>query len=442
MKQVIMRFAGKPFKKQKLDRAIISAFLVILSGCATADHRLTLMETPVIYHEATIDPFAHLDDAQKTTSAGVFYATNRNPQRSNPDQPYGNGMDTRMHLGRTSIQMGDANSQWEHLYRASISPLRNEPVELYLGETNEMASMAPDDYLDEDQVLSPRLREFADAINAELASAKDKDLMIYVHGAKFDFFRSCALTAELDHFAGRDFVGIAFSWPSHQNILTYLLGIDVQRAWRSTRCFRSLIRFLSRSTIAKTINIICYSAGGRLVSKALFEMRQMHTDLNPAELKNRYKLGSVIFAAADVSLDDFIHRLPGISELSRQVVVTVSDGDNVLKTASLLMGGGPRMGTDDAELIEEEFAMSRAIRNLEIIDLSRGKEDRGFDITGHHYWYRNPWASSDIIFLLRTDLPGHRRGLSPSELHQVWFFGPDYPVQARDAVRKELSGQW
>lgn len=153
-------------------------------------------------------------------------------------------------------------------------------------------------------------------------------------------------------------------------------------------------------------------------------------------------MGAVIFAAADVSIDDFLHRLPGISDLSRQVVVTISDGDDVLKTASVVMGGAPRMGTDEAELIEEEFAMFRAIQNLEIVDLSRGKEDRGFDITGHHYWYRNPWASSDIIFLLRTDLPGHRRGLSPSEDQQIWFLGPNYPVQVRDAARKELSGQW
>lgn len=393
------------YQIQIVARSILVSFFFIISGCATPDHRFTLMETPVIYHEAAIDPFAHLNDSQKTTSTNIFYATNRNPQPSNSKQPYGNGISTRLHVGRTTILMGDADTPWESLYKASISPFREKPVELYLGETVEMASIAQDDFLDKDQMLSPSLKAFADAINAELASSKDKELMIYVHGAKFDFFRSCALTAELDHFAGRDFVGIAFSWPSHQNILTYITGIDVHRSWSSTRSFRTLIRFLARSTTAKAINIICYSAGGRVVSKALFEMRQIHTDLNPEELKSIYKLGVVVFAAADVSIDDFLHRLPGICDLSRLIVVTISDGDNVLEMASVVMGGGPRMGTDEAEMIEEEFAMTRAIENLEIVDLSRGKEDRGFDITGHHYWYRNPWASSDIIFLLLTDLP-------------------------------------
>ena len=55
---------------------------------------------------------------------------------------------------------------------------------------------------------------------------------------------------------------------------------------------------------------------------------------------------------------------------------------------------------------EEEFILANNINNFDIIDLLHGKEKRGFNITGHHYWYRHLWASSDIIFLLRTDLPG------------------------------------
>ena len=46
--------------------------------------------------------------------------------------------------------------------------------------------------------------------------------MVYVHGTKVDFVNATILTAEIDHFAGRDFVGLAFAWPSHQNILLYL----------------------------------------------------------------------------------------------------------------------------------------------------------------------------------------------------------------------------
>jgi hypothetical protein len=43
------------------------------------------------------------------------------------------------------------------------------------------------------------------------------------------------------------------------------------------------------------------------------------------------------------------------------------------------------------------------------------KEQRGFDIDGHHYWYRHPWMISDIIFLLQHGAPPHERALSYSE---------------------------
>ena len=80
--------------------------------------------------------------------------------------------------------------------------------------------------------------------------------------------------------------------------------------------------------------------------------------------------------------------------------------------------------------------------NVEIIDVSYGQKVRGFNISGHHYWYRHPWMSSDIIFLMRTDLPPHRRGLSPTELEGIWYLSPDYPEKIQKAAEKELKGQW
>ena len=100
-----------PMLRQIAAAWILLTSVVCVSGCATTDDRLTLMETPVIYHGATIDPFVHLDTSQKTISADVFYATNRNPQPSTPDQPYGNGISSRLHVGRTSIFMGDADAR-------------------------------------------------------------------------------------------------------------------------------------------------------------------------------------------------------------------------------------------------------------------------------------------------------------------------------------------
>ena len=199
---------------------------------------------------------------------------------------------------------------------------------------------------------------------------------------------------------------------------------------------------LSEHTEAKRINILSYSAGGRVTSKALSELRRKYAFVEGQTLKQKFRIGSVIFAAADVEVDTFIERLTGISELAEQVVVTISDDDVALIAAKKYMGGSVRTGTVEAESIEIDFLENNMIENVELVDMSRGKEARGFDITGHHYWYRHPWASSDIIFAMRTNLPPSRRGLTKSEINGLWYLSTDYPILVKEAMQEELKGQW
>jgi esterase/lipase superfamily enzyme len=412
----------------------------VLAGCASKE-QLTLMPTPVIYQNSTIDPFAHLASQHKTIKSHIFYATNRALTDDSDTISYGNILDPVLHVGKATIRMGGPTTEWADLYKYSLSYEQITPVPLALVGIDEFAVM-PANAERSHQNLTPELQSFVDAINSELAVAVDKEIMIYVHGTKVDFANSTILTAEVDHFAGRDFVGVAFSWPSHQNILSYLVGTDVQRALNSSASLRGLIVLLSEYTTAEHINILAYSAGGRVVSKALFELYHSLAGLDDAVLKEKLGLGAVVFAAADVEVDIFLERLQPISKLAEQVVITVTDDDNALKAAQLLMGGGVRTGTVDAEIIEEAFLLSNDIRNVEIIDVSAGKEERGFNIVGHHYWYRHPWMSSDIIFLMRTDLPPSRRGLSSSEVEGIWYLSPDYPEKIKRAAEIELDGQW
>ncbi|NOQ42429.1 MAG: alpha/beta hydrolase [Desulfuromusa sp.] len=412
----------------------------LLAGCAP--HKtLTLMPTPVMYQNSSIDPFAHLAVAQKSTKTNVFFATNRAPKFSKNRIDYSNTFDSIIHLGKATIRMGGQNSKWDDLYESSLAGVQTKPIPLVLESTVELATMLTKS-LRPNNSLTPELQEFVDSINSELAEAVDKEIMVYVHGTKVDFANSTILTAEIDYFAGRDFVGLAFAWPSHQNILYYLLGIDVRRALNSSAALQRLLVLLSEHTTAEHINILAYSAGGKVASKALYEMRQTYSDLDSSELKGKFRLGSVILAAADVSVGVFLERMPAISELANQVVVTVTDDDNALKAAKLLMGGEFRAGSSDAEKIEEDFIVSHNLSNVEIIDVSMGQSVRGFDIVGHHYWYRHPWMSSDIIFLMRTNLSPSRRGLSPSELEGIWYLSADYPEKIRKAVAVELEGQW
>ncbi len=434
----------------KLLTTIILA-AVMLCGCSS--HEVyTLMPTPVIYQGLSIDPFAHLNSEHKKTLTQVFYATNRIPVYSENKLAYGNDYDADIHLGKAIIRMGDQNSSWDDLRTASLSYVeqseQDKQVILTLDEIIELAELPAES--NKTDRLTPELtpdltqeqQNYINLINEELSKAVDKEIMLFVHGTKADFAGAAILTAEIDHFSGRDFVGIAFDWPSHQDILSYLTGTDVERALNSSTALKQFLIFLSRHTTAKRINILSYSAGGKVTSKALYELRHNFASLNTVELKDKFKLGTVVFAAADVAVDVFLDRLTAISELAQQLVITITDFDNALLASRLFMGGEFRAGTSDAEPLEEQFIVNNHLSNVEIIDISMGQETRQFNIAGHHYWYRHPWVSSDIMFLLRTDLPAHRRGLSAAEMEGIWFLSTDYPDKVKKAAEIELQGQW
>jgi esterase/lipase superfamily enzyme len=428
-----------------IELTALVAGALLAGGCATHGPRVvTLMETPALYYDAALDPFAHVDASHRTTTMSVFYATNRkrSPPAARDAIPYGNGIGPMLSLGEATVRFGDENFSWESLYAASTAPVRDVPVPLTLLETWQNATIPIGDVVPDAAGLAPEQRAWLEAVNAQLAKAQDPEIMVYVHGTKVDFLNSVAMTAELDHFAGRDFVGIAFSWPSHQNILYYLDRQDVRRARNSSHGLQTLLELLAEHTTATRINVLCYSAGARVTSKGLDEMRQAYAYLDTEALRQRFRIGDVVFAAADVPLDIFLERLPAVTEMARDVAVTVSDHDTALEAAQRFMGHGLRAGMQAAEAEEEALVRSLGITNFHVVDVSLGQQGRGFDIEGHHYWYRHPWASSDIVLLMRTDLPAPNRGLSRSRFDGVYYLPDQYPDAVREAARRTLGDSW
>jgi esterase/lipase superfamily enzyme len=179
-----------------------------------------------------------------------------------------------------------------------------------------------------------------------------------------------------------------------------------------------------------------------VASLALQEFQSRHPDLNTAQLQQRYRIGAVVFAAADVPEEVFEGRLPAISRVAEQVMITVSAQDEALDYAQRLMPGGARIGSSRAEQSLHQFTRRWHLNNVTLLDVSGNSGARGFDIVGHHYWYRHPWVSSDVILLMRTNLPPDQRALSVTEHPAVWYMNTDYPLAVREATRRVLKGQW
>jgi esterase/lipase superfamily enzyme len=396
------------------------------------------MPTPVIYADQYIEPFSHLAAPLQSPQTSVFYATTRRPEKEDTRAGYGNGIDDVLHLGRASVQIGEPGTTWDELVQISLNNRQDSAIPLSVDDVTRWGSLEHRgrEMVDWQEKSHER---FISEIQSELIHHDDREILLYVHGTATNFEHGVAMTGELEHFAGRDFVGVAYLWPSHTNILYYLLREDVQRARHSSKALSDLLRLLAAETNAKRINIVCWSAGGRVVSLALQDLRRGHPELDEAALRQRYRLGAVVFAAADVEYDRFLKRLPAVSELSEQVVITVSDADDALRSAERFMAGASRAGSTKSEDAELDFRERHHLNNVEVIDVSMSKEARGFDITGHHYWYRNAWSSSDLILLLRTLLPPGERGLHPAPRSGLWYLNSEYPDRARTALRQSLT---
>lgn len=426
---------------RKAALAISAVWAVLIGGCGVTPE--TLMVTPVIYQDGGLDPFNHLADEHRTTTVPVFYATTRQQVFDGETMRYGNRLTESLQLGEAHVQFGD-RMRWDDLHSMSRVDPRSRAILLELHRADELGTAPLKKIISTEgdrKTLADAehtAHRFLAEVENHLRAAKDPEILIFVHGAKVNFYNSCVFAAELDHFTGRDMVTIAFSWPTHQDIFAYLSGEDVTRAYRSADAFACLLELLATQTSARRINILCWSAGGRVVARALQELDTWETDCgrDPTLLR----IGTVVFAAPDVPVHEFVRELPEIDEVAEHTVITSSDDDEALILATKLMGGGERAGSSEAIL--EELGAKQGPGNVEFVDVSYGKGDRGFDITGHRYWFRHSWVASDMVLSLRTRLPAAQRGLEPGPADGIWYLPRDYPDRVQRAATEALGEDW
>lgn len=76
---------------------------------------------------------------------------------------------------------------------------------------------------------------------------------------------------------------------------------------------------------------------------------------------------------------------------------------------------------------------------LTVVDVTDAEEsDTG---NGHAYFRKSPWASSDVLMTLATELGPAQRGLVRDGRSPVWRFPPDYVERLRAALDPPRSGE-
>ncbi|MCX7892808.1 MAG: alpha/beta hydrolase [Burkholderiales bacterium] len=422
--------APSPARPAALVAALAAA--IVLAGCQTP---VRLMPTPVVFQSGEVDPFEKAGAMGKGTDVPVLYATNRGALIERPDPIYTILPSERLRLGVAHVRIGDEDLDWETLRRLSTSSDPDRRPVVRLDRLDPMASLPPWAAVS----ASPDAQAFFALVDRALAASANRELLVYVHGARNSVTRSAAQAAQLRHFSGRRIVVLAFMWPSTGSILRYLT--DVANAEASVDPFARLVELLAANTQASAIDVLAYSAGAQVVSPGLAKLATAPTGETRAALAARLRLRNVYFAAPDIDTRRFVEETRQYIDVVGRVSVAANFNDSALRFAEIVHRASRAGRPNPTELAPEQtIFMIEASQRLGFDAIKVDPRDvPGLPTRSHAFWYEDPWVSADLLGLFLLDAGPERRGLEAQVTPggaRYWRFPPDFGERA---VRLFLS---
>ncbi|UCH72751.1 MAG: alpha/beta hydrolase [Rhodospirillales bacterium] len=414
----------------------------LLASCGGGEYQIDLMPAPAVYADGTLSPFPPDFRVDVDEREGILYATLREP--ADPDGAEGSAylspyLDKRGSVGRVGIgqvELVSGPREWQEAIGLSLAKDRGADYRLRLVDIDEFGILADTvtEFEDPDDLpadLGAAGRHFAARVNAELARSTGKDVLVYVHGYKVPFPDPVLVSAELWHFLGYHGAVVAFSWPSTPSRLAYFSDLDTTDV--AAFGFRRFLEFLARETDVERIHVLGYSAGTRLVALTVYQLALLNKELTPAAARANTRLGQVILVGSD--MDRHLvgtYLADGILDAVEGFNIYMSKTDKALGVSRFLLSY-ERMG----EMVEGEIPGAVAdyllrSENLYLINVTEA-EGAATD-NGHGYFRKSPWASSDILSMIRYGLSPAERGLVREPGVPIWTFPPDYVERLQRAI--------
>ena len=421
------------------------AFVGILAGCASPPvDQVDLMPAPEVYGNGLLNPLPETNPFDRIPYDGILFVTDRAPATSeDPEQYYRNDRGQVLRLGLAEIQFGKKEFQWEFARQVSMLKSRTTEFPVKISKVDEWGIMGRSvpywfdmNLMREDETLPDVEDKFAEAINAQLAASKKKHVYIYVHGYKVVYENPVLVSAELWHFLGYDGVFIAYAWPSTPSKFAYIKDSDTSEGY--ARNLRLLIEFIAEKTDAEAINVIGYSNGSRLVTRAMEQLALIHHEETADEIFEQLHLRNVILLGSDLDRGVFGSFLAdGLLNVSRHLSIYVSQHDKALGFSQFLTRRG-RLGQlwGGKSGAIHPLARQALINYRDQISFINVTEAEGANTgNGHGYFRSSPWASSDVLMSMYYNLTPEQRGLVEQEDLPIFTFPPDYISRLWDAIK-------
>jgi esterase/lipase superfamily enzyme len=272
-------------------------------------------------------------------------------------------------------------------------------------------------------------------VRRAVAASRDRDLIVYVHGANSTVERAAGQAAQLMHFTGRHSVVVLFAWPTAENFLRY--PRDIETAFGAAPQLARLVALLAADSGAREIDLLSYSAGGTVASDGLALVGRV--------AGKGARLGEVIHAAPDADFVDFVDDLRDYAPVTRRVSVYANMADSALRLSEVINRGSRAGRPDWAELSggDARFLMEATERHgLELVRI-RPENIPGVATRSHIFWYDDPWVSSDVILTFLFSPAPDARGLVPGTASTgkgYWEFPTDYPARLTNRLAALSAG--
>ena len=423
-----------------MSRLIVLRLLLlatVMPGCTSGPRIVDLMPAPGVFAGGEFSPLPKGTPPVSYDDFSILYATDRKPSDDLEQSPfYLNQEGFLVRMGSASVKAAPAGVSWEQARRISLSNNRRRgdyPIQLTSVEEMNILDSSYNLLTTTAPSSTPKNsgKEYAELIDHRLADSGVKDIYIYVHGYRVVFDDPLLISAQLWHFLGYRGAFIAYSWPSTPRALAYMSDLEASKTM--ARKFRLFLDYLSEKTQVERIHIISFSAGSRLVVRALEQLALLNADATDEQIRKDIRIGNVIIVGGDISRDEFGAALmDGILRIPERTVVYMSSTDRALAWSRRIFRR-ERLGEMWArKLPPRTVDFLHANPSLELIDVSGVAGSTTGN--GHAYFRNSPWVSSDILTLLAFNLDPAQRGLEKKGELLVWRFPPDYI----ERLQKEL----
>ncbi len=399
---------------------------VIVAGAVIAlsfyQPPMRLMPAPAKFLDEEINAFAVNPSSTPDPRIALFYATNRLPIGSRDNRLYAVIPGRDLHTGVATIRIGEEGTTWDKIYAWSTRASDDPRPFLNLETLKELAT------IESAEPLTPQAKAWFAQINEALERSRDKDIIVYVHGANTTVERAAGQAAQLHHFTGRNSIVVLFVWPTAENFLRY--SRDMVTAFGAAPHLAELIELLAKNTDATKIDVFTYSAGATVGSDGLAMVGR--DAKQPGAVAPR--LGEIYHAAPDADFRGFVDDMRDYADEAQRVTVAVNLGDSALRLSQVINRASRAGRPDMRELTPDATRWILDATRKYGLDVLRVRPENipGLSNSSHTFWYDDPWVSSDVLITLLYHLSPDKRGLALGESPtgaRYWTFMPDYPEQ-------------